>query len=169
MLETARLLLQPWTPDDAAAFGPIATDPRVLRYINGGEPWSEERIRDWIDRQMQGYADREVCMWKLIEKQSSELIGFCGIQPLDDTGEMEIGWWLAPSRWGRGFATEAARVALRDGIDRVRLDRIVAVAMPENTASINVIKKLGMRFERSAERKGFPVVWYSIEASQPAG
>jgi ribosomal-protein-alanine N-acetyltransferase len=89
------------------------------------------------------------------------LIGFCGLQPLPESEEIEIGWWLARDWWGRGLATEAARVALRDGFERVGLERILAIAQPANTASIGVMQKLGMRFERMAESRGISVAMYA--------
>jgi len=91
------------------------------------------------------------------------MIGFCGLQPLDDTPETEIGWWLARDRWNQGLATEAAREALRDGFERVGLKKIVSVAMPENLASIHIMEKLGMHLERKTTRRGFAVVVYALE------
>ena len=99
-------------------------------------------------------------------KEAPGLIGFCGLQPLPEiepgTAEIEIGWWLARACWGRGLATEAARAALRDGFERVGLERIVAIAQPANTASIGIMRRLGMRFERMAEPRGIPVVLYAL-------
>lgn len=78
--------------------------------------------------------------------------------------EIEIGWWLARSWWGRGLATEAARAVLRDGFERVGRERIVAIAQPANTASIGIMRKLGMGFERVGASRGIPVVLYALSA-----
>ncbi len=94
-------------------------------------------------------------------KAGGPLIGFCGLQPLPELDEIEIGWWLARAWWGRGLATEAARVAMRDAFDRLGFERIVAIAQPANTASIHIMQKLGMRFERIVQPRGIPVVLYS--------
>ena len=91
------------------------------------------------------------------------MIGFCGLQPLAETPEIEIGWWLARDRWNQGLATEAAREALRDGFERAHLERVVAVAMPANRASIHIMEKLRMRFERETTHRGFAVVLYAVE------
>ena len=85
------------------------------------------------------------------------------MQPLPGTPDIEIGWWLARAWWGRGLATEAARVALGDGFARVGLGRIVAIAQPANTASIRIMLKLGMRHEGMMKPRGTPVVLYSVE------
>jgi RimJ/RimL family protein N-acetyltransferase len=78
----------------------------------------------------------------------------------------EIGWWLARRYWGRGLATEAARRALRDGFERVRLDRIVSIARPANTASTRIMKKLGLSLECDFESDGVQLVRYAINRAQ---
>ena len=144
-------------------FRAIAADPDVVRYIGDGTPWPEERSRQFVERQIALLGERGFCLWKLVPRLrdgAGGLIGFCGLQPLPETEEIEIGWWLARDWWGRGLATEAARVVLRDGFERARLERIVAIAQPANTASIGIMRKIGMRFERMTESRGIPVVMY---------
>lgn len=136
-----------------------------MRYIGDGNPWAEESSRAFVERQITLCADRGYCLWKLLPENGAPLIGFCGLQPLYDTGETEIGWWLARAWWGRGLATEAARAALRDGFDRAALSRIVAIAQPANTASIRIMQKLGMKFEKTFAPRGIPVAYYSIESN----
>ena len=108
-------------------------------------------------------------MWRLIEKSTGKMIGFCGLQALEGTSEIEIGWWLARAMWGKGLATEAAQEALRDGLGRAGLKRIVAIAQPENGASIHVMEKLGMAFEREMTHRGFRVALYAINSGSRCG
>jgi RimJ/RimL family protein N-acetyltransferase len=110
----------------------------------------------FVERQIELFTERAFCLWKLVPKPGGSLIGFCGLQPLPELKEIEIGWWLARARWGRGLATEAARVALRDGFERVGLRRIVSIAQPANTASIGIMRKLGMHFESITQPRGIP-------------
>jgi [ribosomal protein S5]-alanine N-acetyltransferase len=133
----------------------------VIRYIGDGTPWPEERARQFVERQIALFGERAFCLWKLLPKTGGQAIGFCGLQPLPNTDEIEIGWWLARAWWGRGLATEAARAALRDGFERAGLRRIVAIAQPANTASIRIMRKLGMRFERTTQSQGIPVALYA--------
>jgi RimJ/RimL family protein N-acetyltransferase len=162
VLETARMRLLPWQADDWLLLRPIGRDPQVMRYISDGEPWPDERIREFVGRQVAHFDRLGYCLWKLLLKETSEMIGFCGLQPLDGTAETEIGWWLAQAWWGQGLATEAARAALRDGFERAGLKRIVAVALPANRASIHVMEKLGMKYEREMIHRGFDVVLYAV-------
>jgi len=162
-IETPRLRLNRWRNADFVAFRPIAQNPQVMRYIHNGEPWSDVRIREFISRQMKHAAQNGFCFWKLQRKPDGRLIGLCGLQalPLGCRYEVEIGWWLTPRYWGRGLATEAASAALNAALKNLSVERIVAIAMPENHASRRIMQKIGMRYERIAQHKGFQVVLYS--------
>ena len=143
-----------------------------MRYIGDGRPWPEERARRFVARQIELFDERGFCLWKLTPRLDGEargLIGFCGLQPLPEIEpgimEIEIGWWLARAWWGRGLATEAGRAAMRDGFERIGLERIVAIAQPANTRSVGIMRKLGMRFERMANPRGIPVVLYALDVT----
>jgi RimJ/RimL family protein N-acetyltransferase len=161
-LETNRLVLSTWQTSDWIALRPIATHVEVMRYITGGVPWTDERIQLFVDHQVKLFSERGFCRWKLLWKPTGEMIGFCGVGFWGDSLEPEIGWWLAPQHWGRGLATEAARVALRDALERARLDRIISIARPANTASTRIMEKLGLKLEREFEKDGIPLVQYAI-------
>jgi RimJ/RimL family protein N-acetyltransferase len=135
-----------------------------MRYIRDGQTWTAERARQFVERQITLFADRQFCLWKLWSKADGRVIGFCGLQPLSGTPDIEIGWWLARDCWGLGLATEAAKTALRDGFDRAGLARIVAIAQPANVASVHIMQKIGMRYERTIDRNGISVVLYAVDA-----
>ena len=166
MLETPRLILEAWQRSDWTDFRPIATDPEVMRFITGGAPWSDEQIRAFVDRQVHLYSERGFCRWKLRMKPGGEMIGFCGEGLWHHTPFPEIGWWLARPYWGRGLATEAAAVALRDAFERVQLDRVVSIAMPANTASRRIMEKLGLEFECEFGNDGVRLVRYAIDQAR---
>lgn len=165
-LETGRLILDRWRADDWLLFRPIATDPEVLRYITGGVPWSDDDIQAFVERQTKLYCERGFCRWKLLEKSSGELIGFCGAAFWRDWPEPEIGWWLARRCWGQGLASEAAEAALDDAFERVGLERLVSIAMPENRASTRIMEKLGLEFECEFESQGVRLVRYAMDRAR---
>jgi ribosomal-protein-alanine N-acetyltransferase len=149
--------------EDVEEFRQLATDPLVVRYVSaGGEPWSNERVTEFVTRQMENWEKKGICLWKILPKDSDRLIGICGLQHLPEGPDVEIGWWLAPSYWGQGYATEAAYQALAYGFDVCNFERIVAIAQAVNLDSIRVMDRLGMRFEREAVHKGMHVVLYAI-------
>jgi RimJ/RimL family protein N-acetyltransferase len=162
-LETKRLWLCAWETSDLAAARAVFTDPEVMRYINGGVPRSDDEIRESISRQQNHLRSHGFCLWKLLLKPDGRLIGDCGLQPLelDGVSEIEIGWRLVKDQWGRGLATEAALVALHHAVECARLQRVIAIAMPQNRASRHIMEKLGMTYERDSQKDGFPIVVYA--------
>jgi RimJ/RimL family protein N-acetyltransferase len=162
-LETERLILGPWEAADWSGFRPIATDPEVMRYINGGIPWEDDAIHRFVERQVARYEEHGYCRWKLVEKTSGELAGFCGLGLWRDCPDLEIGWWLARRFWGRGLATEAARAALDDIFARVNPGRVMSIAQRANGASIRVMEKIGLQRVREFESDGLELVQYGIE------
>jgi RimJ/RimL family protein N-acetyltransferase len=162
ILETDRLVLAAWQLSDWIALRPIATDVEVMRYITGGVPWTDERIRLFVTRQIELFSQGGFCRWKLLVKPTREMIGFCGVGFWGDGLELEIGWWLARQYWARGLATEAARAALRDVFERAGLDRVISIARPANTASIRIMEKLGLKLECEFEKDGVRLVRYAI-------
>jgi len=166
ILATDRLRFATWRGEDWKEFRKLTSDPLVVRYLGTGEPWPDERVQEFVSRQCENWEKQRICLWKLLPKESDALIGICGLQRLPGGPDVEIGWWLAPSYWGQGLATEAARHALAYGFEVCNLDRIVAIAHPANRDSLRVMDRIGMRFEREAVHKGNRVVIYSIEREQ---
>ncbi len=149
-LETARLVLRAWTLGDVDDAFAIYGDPEVVRFLGAGLPlpdreaqraWLAPRIARW---EQPDYAAYDV--WAIEERASSRVIGTMMLKPLPPTTDMiEIGWHLARPAWGRGIATEAGREVLRYGFQARALERIHAVVVPENTPSVRVAQRLGMR------------------------
>jgi RimJ/RimL family protein N-acetyltransferase len=163
-IETQRMRLSRWQPADAVAFRPIAQDPLVMRFVNNGEPWSDAKVREFIARQMKHAKSNGFCFWKIQRKPDGRLIGLCGLQALrlGSRWEVEIGWWLTPPNWGRGLASEAASAVMTEALKDLSINRIVAIAIPENRASRRIMQKIGMRYERNVLHRGFDVVLYGM-------
>jgi len=105
------------------------------------------------------------CLWWWRERASGDLVGYTGLNGDQVDGEdcVEVGWSVTPSRWGEGFAPEAARAAIDFGFAH-GLDRIVSFTMVNNERSQRVMKKLGMTYVRDFERAGAPHVLYEIRS-----
>jgi RimJ/RimL family protein N-acetyltransferase len=144
-LETPRLIIRPWEPADREAFVAFTRDPEVMHYVHGGAPYAEEEIEEFFSRQARQLDELGVCMGALVEKASSRVVGVCGMQPLGTTGDLEIGWWLARDRWGRGYATEGGAAAMEHVLSM--RPRVVAIIDPGNEASKRVVERLGMEYE----------------------
>lgn len=149
VIETPRLFLREFTLDDLEGYFQLGATPALVRYIGGRTLASREEARQLLinatlrDYTIHGYG-RLAC----IEKATGALIGFCGLKNDPKLGEIDIGYRFLESSWGRGFATESARAVLAHGCDVLGLRRIVGVVDPANTASVRVLRKLGLVFEK---------------------
>lgn len=155
-IDTPRLRIRPFEPErDAGPFEAIASDPQVHRFIGDGSRWTSGRVAALFETQARHLASRGFALGALDERAPGPggvptLVGMAGLAPLGSTREVEIGWWLRPDRWGRGYASEAGRAVLFHAFERLGLPRVVAIAHPENRASHRVMERLGLAFERRA-------------------
>lgn len=162
IIETERLTLRPLTADDLPEILRMRADEDVVRHLGGlakqTTEFGTQRMRFYLDCiEKYGYG-----MSAVVRKSDGVFIGWGGLQPLEETGETEVGYGFDKPYWGQGYATELAAAWLRYGFETAGLARIVAVAIPENTASRHVMEKLGMKFERNATHYGSECVFYSI-------
>jgi ribosomal-protein-alanine N-acetyltransferase len=166
-IETERLLLRRFTPEDAADNYRIYTDPENMRFM-GRQPDSVEFERYYIRKHIADYYDKHgFGLWAAVLKEDNRLIGRCGLlyQEVEGTREVEVSYLLDRHYWGRGLATEAARETVRFGFERYKFPRIVALINPENVASVRVAEKVGMRYERVVSFKDFgEVALYVLQA-----
>jgi RimJ/RimL family protein N-acetyltransferase len=161
-LETARLLMRPVADDDLDAIAALYADADVMRYIGLRGPLTYEQTRERVAFMVDHWRKHGFGMWSLRLKDGGEFVGRCGLRTMDNTTEIELGYTLARAFWGRGYATEASRAVVRHAFDTLKLKRLVAIADPANTASVNVMKKLGMAFERVGHYYGSECVLYAL-------
>jgi len=164
-IETARLRLRPFTPEDAAVYhAAIYADAEVMRYLPGGKPRTLERAREAVRLFADLHDGRAPSLYAVEPRAGGPLIGHCGLAVVPDTFEVELGYALARAVWGQGLATEAAQAALRYGFESLDLAEVIAMAVPENLASQRVMQKIGMRHEglTTTYYNGTELVLYSI-------
>lgn len=162
-LETARLSLRHCTLDDLDDIAAIRADAEVMRFIGNGKPQSRAQVKELIDDILAHWRSHGFGRWVVTLKGEKKVIGLCGLSFLEDTPEVELGYLLAKEYWGRGLASEIAEACLNYGFEEVRLDRIVAIAYPDNFASQKVMRKVGMRYVKRAHFFGQEVVYYEIQ------
>ncbi len=161
MLETDRIILRPITKEDAQPIFAMRSDPQVMRFIRAAAAKLSE-AENWVKLVSSRWADEKIGFCSLIEKQSGKFLGWCGLWRLEETGEIEVGYAITKEFWRRGYAAEAAEALLKYGFGTLNLNKIVAVARPENRASQRVMEKLGMRYDYSGEFYGLNLVHYTI-------
>ncbi len=164
ILSTSRLNLREITEADAANIFRMNSTPSVVRYI--GEPVlkSEEEalhiLHTHIFPQYQQYG---IGRWAVELKENSEFIGWCGLKFLADEQVYDLGYRFLEDHWGNGYATEAAQAVLDYGRQHLAGARIIGKAMVDNSASIRVLEKIGMRFEAHTIEHGGTAAMYTAE------
>jgi RimJ/RimL family protein N-acetyltransferase len=147
-IETERLILRLWRPDDVEPLSRIFAKEPVWRYpFRRG--WTRDETQVFLHRKIDEWQHRGFSQWAVEVKADAELIGFLGLAPPEFLPEVmptvEVGWRLDPDWWGRGLATEGGRAALEYAFKTLDLDEVVSIYEPENVASGRVMERLGMK------------------------
>lgn len=174
-LRTDRLLLRRWLPEDRTPFARLNADARVVEFLPG--PLSREESDAWADRIEAHFQEHGFGLWAVEIPGVTPFAGFIGLSiPRFEAHFMpcvEIGWRLAAEHWGRGYATEAARLVLDHGFRSLALSEVVSFAPAINHRSRAVMERLGMRhdpaddFDHPARPGGHPLqphVLYRLSA-----
>lgn len=165
-LETERLILRHLALDDAGFIRELVNDPGWLRFIGDRGVRSLEDARAYIRKgPMAMYEAFGFGLYAVEQLGEGGPIGLCGLVKRESLPEVDLGFAFLPRYRGQGFAREAARAVLAEARERFALARLLAIAAPDNVASIRLIEALGFRFERvmrlSPEDSGTRV--YAIE------
>jgi len=149
LLHTQRLRLRELTTsdDDAQFTLSLLNDPDFHRYIGDRGVRTVDDARDYLERgPIAMYAKYGFGMYR-VECADGTAIGQCGLVRRDGLDDVDIGFAFLPRFRGRGYALEAAQAVFEWGARELGLDRIVAIASPENTASMRLLEKIGLRKE----------------------
>jgi [ribosomal protein S5]-alanine N-acetyltransferase len=195
ILETARLVLREFVPEDADALARILSDPETMRYYPA--PYDRAGVEQWIARHRERYKNDGAGLWAMELKAKAqqvaartsvshpdgpepdvpgvplsgpqELIGDCGVirQEVDGESLYEIGYHLRRDYWGQGLATEAARACRDWAFAHMKTDRLISLIRPENMPSRRVAERNGMTVWKEANWRGLQHYVYSIEQNSP--
>lgn len=153
-LRTERLLMRQWKDSDREPFTAMNADPEVMEHFPATLTPAQsdefvDRMRDHLERHGWG-------LWAVEVIETGEFIGFVGLwpagfDPFRSEEVVEIGWRLTRSTWGQGYATEAARAALRHAFEVVGLSEVVSFTAATNLRSQAVMNRIGMSRDRSSD------------------
>jgi RimJ/RimL family protein N-acetyltransferase len=164
-LNTSRLLLREYVQDDWHAVLAYQRDPRYLRFYAWNDR-TEDDVRDFLQQfiDSQHERPRKKFAFAVTLKPNGQLIGNCNIRKSRAEDFIaEIGYEIAPAHWGNSYATEAARAIVEFGFDELKLHRLAAWCIAENTASAHVLEKIGMRLEgRLREQEKMKGRWWDV-------
>ena len=167
VIETARLSIRLPRAEDAAAYHAMHSDPDVTRWLGGPMPGSVEGEAERIARNRTMHEEIGFTIWAVEEKETGEVVGVAGVVRVENVGpEIEVAYHFRKDRWGRGYATEAARACLDYGFETAGLDRIIGLVAPENVASARVLEKCGMTREGTAHHYDMDLLKYAIDRAE---
>lgn len=150
VVETERLRIRNWLETDRPLFAEINADPKVMQFFPRRRPREESDAL--MDEARRRISETGLGFFALALKDSDEPIGFLGLaltdlEPFLPNGTVEIGWRLAVRFWQHGYVTEASEAMLRHGFENRGLAEIVSFAVKDNTRSIAVMQRLGLRHD----------------------
>ena len=149
VVETDRLVLRRLRVDDAEFILGLLNEPSFLQYIGDkGVRTLDDARRYLLTGPMDSYERHGFGLYLTALKESGVPIGMCGLLKRETLDDVDIGFAFLPKYWLKGYAFESASAVMDYGRDTLGLERIVAVTAPDNTGSIRVLEKLGMRFEK---------------------
>ena len=165
-IQTERLVLRRFTENDADLLVELDSDPEVMHFITGGRPTPRREIETEILPAFLEHYERYVGygFWAAIERSTEDFVGWFHFRPEseDKPAEVELGYRLRRSAWGKGYATEGSRALIDKGFLDLGVERVYATTMVVNVASRRVMEKAGLRFVRT-----FQQPWpYPIEGDE---
>ncbi|MEV0504953.1 GNAT family N-acetyltransferase [Streptomyces spectabilis] len=171
-IRTPRLLLRGWHDDDLVPMADIHADPRVMRWIGDGAVRDLERTAGDIERWEQEWDEEGFGLFAVELLASGELIGFAGLSVPRELAQVlpgvAVDWRIGSPFWGQGYASEAAHATLEFALEDRGLDRVISVSRVGDSASENVLRKLGMVPQREMAHPvyGYPVRVHGIDLTE---
>jgi ribosomal-protein-alanine N-acetyltransferase len=158
--------MKPMTEADLPWLIEMRSPAPVNRYLGGPEMQNAEALAKRLPFYLECHEKYGFGFCTMTLKSTGEKIGTSGLQPLEETGEIEVGYNLSQQYWRQGFGYECAIAWLEYGFENAGLERIVAVAHPDNTGSWRIMEKCGMRYEKTESHYGIDCVFYAISKEE---
>jgi len=156
IVETDRLILRTFELNDSQAMMHVFGDAEVMRFGDGIQ--TREWVEAWLRTCLESYEMWGFGPYAVVERSSGDVIGYCGLSYFPDIHgreEIELGYRLRRAAWGRGYATEAARVIRDFAVYTLNIKPLIALIDPDNVSSIRVAEKIGMQYEADVMLEGY--------------
>ena len=163
IIETERLYLRKMTIDDADSIYLLNLDKDVIKYTGDESFKNIENAKLFLEN-YNHYEKYEFGRWAVIDKNSNEFLGWCGLKYTAELDEVDIGFRFFKKFWNNGYATESGKACINYGFAKYKLTKIVGRAMKENIGSIRVLEKIGLKYLKNfdfAQKEG---VIYEIKS-----
>jgi ribosomal-protein-alanine N-acetyltransferase len=162
VIETERLYLREFDISDSASFFELNLNPNVIKYTGNSAFKDVEEAKKFLEN-YSDYQTNGFGRWAVIYKSTQEFLGWCGLKYDKKLDETDIGFRFFEHFWNQGFATESAKACITYGFEKLNLKTIIGRAMKENIASIKVLEKIGLQYEKDFDFDGQDGVVYSVK------
>ncbi|HMI03860.1 MAG TPA: GNAT family N-acetyltransferase [Pedobacter sp.] len=165
--ETDRIIMREIVMEDAPAMFEMDSDPEVQRYLHKNPIQTIDQAVSSIKYIRQQYIDYGIGRWAIIDKKTNQFAGWGGLKFRTDevngyTNFHDVGYRLLRKFWGQGFATESAKATLKYAFEELGLKVVYALADIDNKASINALRKSGLKITARIEHEGILCEWFEI-------
>lgn len=150
------------TPGDVDDFHRILGDPLLHTYLPSPPDPPREKVEAGVKRMVGHWNERGFGTWLMAHKERGETFGYCGLRFLPETEEVEILYGITSPYYRQGLTTEAAKASVRFGFEEAKLERIIALAHPENTGSRRVMEKAGLKYVKQARYFDMDCLYYAL-------
>lgn len=144
-IESSRLKFNAINSNDIDFLCQYYTDPELTKFLPSGKPYKKDKVVELLNNRIKHWNKHHFGTYLLSLKSSGEIIGYCGLEYVQDTEFIDIRYGVKIEHWGKGFAKEASIRCIEHGFNDIGLSIIYGAAVPENVASIEILKKIGMK------------------------
>lgn len=164
-IESDRLKFNVINQNDIEFFYQYYSDPDLTKFLPSGEPYPKNKVVELLYNRIKHWDKYHFGTYLLSLKSSGENIGYCGLEYAQDTEFIDIRYGITTEHWGKGFAKEASIRCIEHGFNDLCLSMIYGAAVPENIASIEILKKIGMQPYKDGNFYDDVVEYFKIEKS----
>ena len=166
--ETNRLILREILPTDVDGMFELDNDPEVHKYLGNNPIQTKVQAAEMIQFIRQQYIDNGIGRWAVIDKQTNNFMGWAGLKLITEQinnhiNYLDLGYRLIKKYWGQGFATEAAQASLVYAFEELNAAAVIGITDSNNTASHQVLTKVGLTFIETFDHHNFKHNWYKID------
>lgn len=144
--QTQRLYFRAFTEDDVQLLFDLNSNPNVIKYVHELPPTIESATYNLYNIILPQYKLYGHGRWAVHLKDNNEFIGWCGLKYIKDDDEIDLGYRFKEEYWNKGFGYEAAKATIDYGLNNLKLQRIIAAALPNNIVSWKIMEKCRMKF-----------------------
>ncbi|WP_214227801.1 GNAT family N-acetyltransferase [Pedobacter sp. B4-66] len=163
ILETERLVVRQIEYTDLNRLNFICSDTELMKYVGDGKPLSKDQVKKWVEVTIINYAEKGFGNYAVVDKETNEVIGYCGLVFSIAINEIELIYALIKDYWNKGIGTEVAKAVLDYGLHTIKLKVIYASIDPENIPSQKILERIGFQFAfEQNDEFGLSSLYYKI-------